>query len=116
MVRDPGICAQKAIKDYFSGVHHKKSNCDSNAGLDKVKSIIESSKQHFFPERYIPRNIAKRHPDIDLLQFTICEDNSEEEDQGEEAERRLGGQEGPRPLSELHPARVTGQYSSVVEL
>jgi len=32
------------------GVHHKKSNCDSNAGLDKVKSIIESSKQHFFPE------------------------------------------------------------------
>jgi len=33
------------------GVHHKKSNCDSNTGLDKVKSIITSSKNYLFPER-----------------------------------------------------------------
>ena len=33
----------------FSGVHHKKSNCDSNAGLDKVKSIIKSAQKYLFP-------------------------------------------------------------------
>lgn len=35
----------------FSGVHHKKSNCDSNAGLDKVKSIIKSAQKYLFPSR-----------------------------------------------------------------
>lgn len=31
------------------GVHHKKSNCDSNAGLDKVKAIIKSAQKYLFP-------------------------------------------------------------------
>ena len=70
MVRDPGICDQRAIKDYFSGVHHKKSNCDSNAGLDKVKSIIESSKQHFFPERYIFHEILHKEI-LTLICFSL---------------------------------------------
>lgn len=33
------------------GVHHKKSNCDSNTGLDKVKSIINSAQNYLFPEK-----------------------------------------------------------------
>jgi len=33
------------------GVHHKKTNCDSNTGLDKVKSIISSAKKSLFPEK-----------------------------------------------------------------
>jgi len=33
------------------GVHHKKSNCDSNTGLDKVKSIINSAKNYLFPDK-----------------------------------------------------------------
>ena len=36
---------------HFSGVHHKKSNCDSNYGLDKVKSIIKSAQKYLFPPR-----------------------------------------------------------------
>ena len=47
------------------------------------------------------------------LQFTIREDNSEEEDQGEETQRRVGRREGSQALPELH--RVRGQYSSVVD-
>jgi len=31
------------------GVHHKKANCDSNTGLEKVKSIIKSAKNYLFP-------------------------------------------------------------------
>ena len=33
------------------GVHHKKANCDSNTGLEKVKSIIKSAKNYLFPPR-----------------------------------------------------------------
>ena len=35
-----------------SGVHHKKSNCDSKAVSEKVKKIIKSAKTYFFPERW----------------------------------------------------------------
>jgi len=33
------------------GVHHKKSDCDSSAALDKVTAIIRSALPYFFPER-----------------------------------------------------------------
>ena len=39
------------IGNLSSGVHHKKTNCDSNTGLDKVKSIISSAKKSLFPEK-----------------------------------------------------------------
>jgi len=33
------------------GVHHKKSDCDSSAALDKVTAIIRSALPYFFPQR-----------------------------------------------------------------
>jgi len=33
------------------GVHHKKSDCDSSAALDKVTAIIRSALPYLFPER-----------------------------------------------------------------
>jgi len=44
------------------GVHHKKTNCDSNAGLDKVKSIIQSSKTYMFPEslQFVKTTLRKK--------------------------------------------------------
>jgi len=33
------------------GVHHKKSNCDSNAVIEKVKKIIKSAKTYLFPKK-----------------------------------------------------------------
>eukprot|EP00092_Neocalanus_flemingeri_P008127 GFUD01008767.1.p1 GENE.GFUD01008767.1~~GFUD01008767.1.p1 ORF type:complete len:538 (+),score=109.14 GFUD01008767.1:270-1883(+) len=32
------------------GIHHKKSNCDSNTVIEKVKSIIKSASKYFFPK------------------------------------------------------------------
>ena len=37
---------------YCSGVHHKKSNCNSRTISEKVKKIIKSAKSAFFPQRY----------------------------------------------------------------
>merc|ERR1712241_685268 len=31
------------------GVHHTKKDCDSSAGIEKVKSIIKSAKNYLFP-------------------------------------------------------------------
>ena len=39
-----------------SGVHHKKSNCDSKAVSEKVKKIIKSAKTYFFPKRWTTNN------------------------------------------------------------
>jgi len=33
------------------GVHHKKSNCDSDTVIDKLGSILKSAKKYFFPEK-----------------------------------------------------------------
>ena len=33
------------------GVHHTKKDCDSSAGIEKVKSIIKSAKNYLFPPR-----------------------------------------------------------------
>ena len=35
----------------FSGVHHKKSNCGASLVMDKVKSIVLTARQFFFPDR-----------------------------------------------------------------
>lgn len=34
---------------FFSGVHHKKANCDSNSVITKVQKVVKGAKQYFFP-------------------------------------------------------------------
>jgi hypothetical protein len=34
-----------------SGVHHKKSNCGASLVMDKVKSIVQTASNFFFPDR-----------------------------------------------------------------
>jgi len=33
------------------GVHHKKSDCDSNSVIEKVKSILQTAKEYLYPEK-----------------------------------------------------------------
>jgi len=35
----------------ISGVHHKKSDCDSNLVMDKVKNILKTASTYLFPAK-----------------------------------------------------------------
>ena len=37
---------------FLSGVHHKKSHCDSDAVIDKLQTILKTASPYFFPDRY----------------------------------------------------------------
>ena len=36
---------------FLSGVHHKKSDCDSNLVMDKVKNILKTANTFLFPAK-----------------------------------------------------------------
>lgn len=38
---------------YFSGVHHKKNNCESSGVISKVQQVLKAGKRHLFPEKLI---------------------------------------------------------------
>jgi hypothetical protein len=41
----------KLVNYFYSGVHHKKANCGASLVMDKVKTIIKSAQEFFFPDR-----------------------------------------------------------------
>ena len=34
---------------YFSGVHHKKANCESTAVISKVQQVLKYAGKHLYP-------------------------------------------------------------------
>lgn len=43
---------------HFSGVHHKKNNCESTAVIAKVQNVLKSAKKHLFPSQLTLTNAA----------------------------------------------------------
>lgn len=37
------------LKNYFSGVHHKKNNCESTTVIAKVQNVLKAARSHLFP-------------------------------------------------------------------
>lgn len=35
----------------FSGVHHKKNNCESATVISKVQHVLKTAKRHLYPDR-----------------------------------------------------------------
>lgn len=36
---------------FSSGVHHKKTNCESTAVIAKVRNVLKSSRNHLYPTK-----------------------------------------------------------------
>lgn len=36
---------------FFSGIHHKKNNCESAGIISKVQQILKAAKRHLYPDK-----------------------------------------------------------------
>lgn len=49
------MCLFNFLNPYFcfSGVHHKKNNCESSGVISKVQQVLKAAKRHLFPDKLI---------------------------------------------------------------